>query len=87
MSALYEHLPVYKKALDVTVYFETVVRNFSRYHKYTVGSELRNLSKKILLLVALANTRQKRKEALKEALERLDEDDEAGVRDVLVMLR
>jgi hypothetical protein len=73
MSSLYENLPVYKKALDVAVYFEEVVRNFSRYHKYTVGSELRDLSKRILLLVALANTREKRKEMLKEVLERLEE--------------
>jgi hypothetical protein len=39
--ARYEHLPIYKKAMDLTIYFEKVVRNFSRYHKYTLGSELR----------------------------------------------
>lgn len=39
--ARYEHLPIYKKAMDLAVYFEKVVRNFSRYHKYTLGSELR----------------------------------------------
>ncbi len=35
----YEHLPIYKKAMDLTIYFEKTVRNFSRYNKYAVGSE------------------------------------------------
>jgi hypothetical protein len=39
--ARYEHLPIYKGAMDLTIYFEKIVRNFSRYHKYTLGSELR----------------------------------------------
>ena len=39
--ARYEHLPIYKKAMDLTIYFEKIVRNFSRYHKYTLGTELR----------------------------------------------
>jgi hypothetical protein len=40
--ARYEHLPIYKAALDAAVHFEKVVAGFSRYHKYTLGSELRN---------------------------------------------
>ena len=40
--ARYEHLPIYKKAMDLAIYVEKVVRNFSRYHKYTPGSELRD---------------------------------------------
>lgn len=51
--ALHESLPIYKKALDMAVYFEKIVRNFSRYHKYTVGSELRNLSKEIVILIKI----------------------------------
>ena len=35
--ARYEHLPIYKQALDVAVYFERAVAGFSRYHKYTLG--------------------------------------------------
>ena len=45
--ARYEHLPIYKKAMDLTVYLEKIVRNFSRYHKYTLGSELRAKSREI----------------------------------------
>ena len=29
--ARYEHLPIYKKSMDLTFYFEKIVRNFSRY--------------------------------------------------------
>ena len=36
--ARYEHLPIDKTAMDLAVYLEQVVRNFSRYHKYTLGS-------------------------------------------------
>jgi hypothetical protein len=30
-----EHLPIYKSSYDLCLYFEQVVRNFSRYHKYS----------------------------------------------------
>jgi len=33
--ARYEHLPIYKKAMDLAVYLEKIVRGFSRYHKYS----------------------------------------------------
>jgi hypothetical protein len=39
--ARYEHLPIYEAALDMTVHFEKLVAAFSRYHKYTLGTELR----------------------------------------------
>jgi hypothetical protein len=37
--ARHEHLPIYKAALDMTVHFEKLVAGFSRYHKYTPGTE------------------------------------------------
>ena len=46
--ARYEHLPIYKKAMELGVYLETVVKNFSRYNKYTIGKDLRDLSRKIV---------------------------------------
>lgn len=48
--ARYEHLPIYKKALDVAVHFEKVAAGFSRYHKYTLGTELRNKSHEVVTL-------------------------------------
>src|SRR3972149_10394051 len=73
MQSRYENLPVYKQALDLAVYFEKVVRYFPKYYKYTIGSELRNLSRAILVLVAKANIRQTRKDNLTVALEKLEE--------------
>ncbi|MCP3663387.1 MAG: hypothetical protein GY696_12980 [Gammaproteobacteria bacterium] len=45
--ARYEHLPIYKQAMDVAVHFEKVAAGFSRYHKYTLGTELRNASREL----------------------------------------
>ena len=67
----YKNLPVYKKAQDLAVYFETLVRNFEKYHKYTIGADFRNLSRRILILVAKANTQAVRLEYLTEALDNL----------------
>jgi hypothetical protein len=36
-----EHLPIYKRACDLCLYFEQVVRNFSRYHKPALSSAYR----------------------------------------------
>lgn len=72
-GARYEQLPVYKKALEVAIHFENVVRGFDKYHKYTVGADLRNLSRRILTLVAKANIKEERKDCLIEAIEKLEE--------------
>ena len=53
--ARYEHLPIYKAALDLTVHFEKVVAGFSRYHKYTLGTELREGSRAVVQQVVRAN--------------------------------
>ena len=73
----YEHLPIYKAALDLTVHFEQVVAGFSRYHKYTLGTELREGSRRVLLQVLKANNaatapgRQAELLALRERIEAL----------------
>jgi len=53
--ARYEHLPIYKSALDLTVHFEKLVAGFSRYHKYTLGTELREGCRAVLMQVLQAN--------------------------------
>ncbi|PCJ84851.1 MAG: hypothetical protein COA54_12635 [Thiotrichaceae bacterium] len=71
--ARYEHLPIYKLALDVAVHFEKVVAGFSRYHKYTLGSELRNKSRDIVSLIVKANAAQNKQPQLVQVREALDE--------------
>ena len=39
--ARYEHLPIYRAAFDLAVHVEKIVRSFGRYHKYSLGTELR----------------------------------------------
>jgi hypothetical protein len=46
--ARYEHLPIYKKAFDLFLYFEKIVRKFSRYDKYTLGADLRDTARAVL---------------------------------------
>ena len=71
--ARYEHLKIYKSAFDMVLYFENIVRGFSRYNKYTLGSELRNLSRNVLMLIIRANNRLDKNEVLMEIREKLEE--------------
>lgn len=71
--ARYEHLPIYKKALDVAVHFEKVAAGFSRYHKYTLGTELRNCSRGIITLIVKANSAADKASLLLELRDRLEE--------------
>jgi len=52
----YEHLLIYKKTMELTIYFEKIVRNFSRYRKYTLGRELRQENRDIVGLIMKANS-------------------------------
>ncbi len=70
--ARYEHLPIYKTAMDLAVYVETVVRNFNRYHKYTLGSDLRQQSRELVTVIIRANSRREKLPVLCELRERLD---------------
>ena len=58
--AQYEHLPIYKKAFDMTIYIENAVKGFSRYHKYTLGTDLRDISRTVVRLIVRANSERKR---------------------------
>ena len=53
--ARYEHLPIYRAAFDLAVHVEKLVRGFSRYHKYSLGTELRERSREILARIIDAN--------------------------------
>ena len=66
--ARYEHLPIYKAALDMTVHFEKLVAGFSRYHKYTLGIELRQGSRDVLMQVLRANNASNKVERSAELL-------------------
>lgn len=73
--ARYEHLPIFRAAFDLALHLEKIVQNFSRYHKYTLGSELRNRSRAVLERIVAANTasdgRQDQLLALRAELEQI----------------
>ncbi len=58
--ARYEHLPIFRDAYDLAVHIERIVRNFSRYHKYTLDADLRNKSREILEKIVKANSTKER---------------------------
>jgi hypothetical protein len=64
--ARYEHLPIYKSAMDLALEMEKTVRNMSRYDKYGIGTELRKRSLAILSFVVRANSSDNKREVLEE---------------------
>lgn len=71
--ARYEHLPIYKQAMDVAVHFEKIVQGFSRYHKYSLGSDLRQSSRDIVGLIIRVNNETNKTTGLKRLRVKLDE--------------
>lgn len=69
----YEGLPVFRTAMDVVVRVDSDVRGFSKAHRYTLGAKLRDASTELPLLVARANTREGRGEALALLCRRAEE--------------
>jgi len=61
-----ENLPIFKSAMGLAVYMETIVKGFEKYHKYTMGVELRQKSKEILFLINRANLSENKVETLIE---------------------
>jgi hypothetical protein len=53
-----EHPSIYKRSYNLCLYLEQVVRGFSRYHKYTLGAELREGARQVLKLIVRANARR-----------------------------
>jgi len=68
-----EHLPIYKRSYDLCLYLEQVVRGFSRYHKYTLGADLREGARRVLKLIVRANARRDKAPVLLEVREELEQ--------------
>ncbi len=71
--AQYEHLPIYKAAFGLVVYFEKIVKNFSRYNKYTHGTALRDLARENLMLIVRANKTYNKRPVLEQVRMKLEE--------------
>ena len=64
--AQYEHLPIYRKALELAIFLENCVKGFPRYHKYALGADLRNCARELVTLVMRANSRRDKTAILTE---------------------
>ena len=73
MTSYYEGLPIYRAAADLVVLLDRVVRDFSRFHKYSLGTRLRDSAMEIVLLVAKCNRREERSERLPELCSQVEE--------------
>lgn len=62
--ARYEHLPIYKAAFDLACEAERAVRAFSRYNKYTLGTDLRQKARGLVDTVVEANGSADRRSVL-----------------------
>ena len=73
--ARYEQLPIYKKALELIVFLEKAVRQFSRYHKYSIGERLRQTSWDVITMVVRANNTpvSERRELLVSLRDKIEE--------------
>ncbi len=70
--ARYDHLPIYRTAFDLAVHIEKIVRHFSRYHKYSLGTALRDNSRRILERIIEANNSLERETILLKLREDLE---------------
>jgi hypothetical protein len=53
--ARYEHLPIFKNAYDLALDLDKRVHGFSRFHKYSIGEDLRAVIREALKLIIKAN--------------------------------
>jgi len=68
-----DHLPIYKSSYDLCLYLEQVVRGFSRYHKYSLGADLRDGARRVLKLIVRANARRDKAPVLLEVREEVEQ--------------
>ena len=69
----YDNLPIYKSALNLCVYTETIVKSFDKYHKYTLGEDLRNFSKELLFMIHRVNISQDKRNKLESLRDRCED--------------
>lgn len=69
----YDNLPIFKSALDLVVYIETIVKGFEKYYKYTLGEDLRQQSKEVLFLIQRANMSEDRSSGLLDLRNKCEE--------------
>lgn len=70
----YKRLPIWRQANLLLVAIEQAVRDFPRYHKYTLGSELRQKAMRICQTIHRSMSRKQSKVKLLQLLTELVDD-------------
>jgi len=67
-------LPIFKSTLDFCIYVDAIVKNQDKYHKYGIGSELREASRAMFYLVSkIKVSKGKKILLLQELLDKCEE--------------
>jgi len=70
----YQHLPIWQQANRLLLELELSVKQFSRYHKYTIGTELRQLALRLCKAIHRAFTRKHSKiKCIQQVVELIDD--------------
>ena len=69
----YDNLPIYRSTMNLCVYVETIVKGFDKYHKYTIGEDLRTISKDLMFMIHRANISHDKKEKLENLTNKCEE--------------
>ena len=69
----YDNLPIFKSAFKLVVYIEEIIKGFDRYHKYSIGLDLREYSKEIMFLIQRANMSRNRESELIKLRDKCEE--------------
>lgn len=59
-----DFVTMHRDALALAVHLEQIVASFSRYHKYTLGTELRNAIRRIVTLIIQTNNQSDKQAGL-----------------------
>ncbi|MDN3613342.1 four helix bundle protein [Vibrio gallaecicus] len=70
----YHQLPIWRQSQGLLLAVEESVRQFSRYHKYTIGDELRQTALRLCKAIHRAFTRHRSKLKLVQTVSELIDD-------------
>ncbi len=68
-----QNFPIFRSALELCVYIETIVKGFDKYHKYTIGEDMRKFSKDIIFIINRVGLSQDRKRVLTKLRDRCED--------------
>ena len=67
------NFPIFKSALELTVYIETIVKSFDKYHKYTIGEDMRKFSKDMLFIINRVGLAKDKEGAIRKLRDRCED--------------